>query len=298
MISIEGTAVTAGGDPVAVANGTVQLLTSGSLLFTPAAGFLGPIDFDYTIANTDGLESTANVHINVKINEAPTAVSIANAASIFETNGAADADIKVGDIAITDDGLGSNTVTLSGDDADKFKVVGSELFLKAGTLLDTEAAPSYSVHVNVSDDALGTDFTLPILNVNEAPTGVSLSSASIPENSIVGAVVGTLAAIDLDSGDVAGFELVNNTNGAFTLIGDQIVVTNPALLDFEAGATRTISVLATDSGGLTVQQDIAINLGNLTGTADNIISGGNNNANTLNGGTGNDFIAGLGGMTS
>lgn len=299
VTSVEGTAVTSGGDPVAVANGTVQLLAGGSLLFTPAAGFLGPIDFDYTIANTDGLESTANVHINVKSNEAPTAVSIANAASIFETNGAAAADIKVGDIAITDDGLGGNTVTLSGDDAAKFKVVGSELFLKAGTLLDTEVASSYSVHVNVSDDTLGgsvgTDFTLPILNVNEAPTGVALSSASIPENSIVGTVVGTLAAIDLDPGDNAGFELVNNANGAFALIGDQIVVANPALLNFEAGATRTISVLATDSGGLTAQQDFTVNLGNLTGTADNIVSGGNNNANTLNGGTGNDFIAGLGG---
>jgi Ca2+-binding RTX toxin-like protein len=299
VTSIEGTAVTAGGDPVAVANGTVQLLAGGSLLFTPAAGFLGPIDFDYTIANADGLESTANVHIDVEINEAPTAVAIANVASVFETNGAAAADIKVGDIAITDDGFGSNTVTLSGADAAKFKVVGSELFLKAGTLLDTEAAASYSVHVDVSDDTLGgsvgIDFTLPIRNVNEAPTGVSLSSASIPENSIVGTVVGTLAAIDPDTRDGAGFELVNNANGAFTLIGDQIVVANPALLNFEAGATRTISVLATDSGGLTAQRDFTINLGNLTGTADNIVSGGNNNANTLNGGTGNDFIAGLGG---
>ena len=41
--------------------------------------------------------------------------------------------IKVADIAISDDALGSNVITLEGADASSFEVDGTELFLKAGT---------------------------------------------------------------------------------------------------------------------------------------------------------------------
>ena len=39
---------------------------------------------------------------------------------------------------MTDDALGTNTLALTGADAAAFEIVGSELFLKAGTVLDFE----------------------------------------------------------------------------------------------------------------------------------------------------------------
>ena len=46
--------------------------------------------------------------------------------------------VKVADITITDDGEGTNNLTLTGDDAALFEIDGTELFLKAGTVLDFE----------------------------------------------------------------------------------------------------------------------------------------------------------------
>jgi Ca2+-binding RTX toxin-like protein len=54
-------------------------------------------------------------------------------------------------------------------------------------------------------------------------------------------------------------------------------------------------VLATDAGGLSLQHDFSIGVGNLTGTLDNVVSGGTASANTLTGTAGNDIIFGLAG---
>jgi Ca2+-binding RTX toxin-like protein len=301
ITDINGTAITPGGAAIAVAHGTVQLLANGSLVFYPATGFAGAASFDYTVTNADNLHSSATVTLNIKANLAPTAVTVQNPASIFETNSVTTSNIKVADIAITDDGLGANTIALSGVNTALFALVGTELFLKAGTLLDTEAHASYGVHIDVGDATLpgsahvSTDFVLPIHDVNEAPTNIALSTPSVAENSTVGTIVGTLSAVDPDLHDVAGFHLVNNANGAFAQVGNQIMVVNPELLDYEAAISKAISVLGTDAGGLSLQHDVSINILNLTGTLDNVVSGGNANANTLNGTAGNDIIFGLAG---
>ena len=62
--------------------------------------------------------------------------------------------IKVADIAISDDALGSNVITLEGADASSFEVDGTELFLKAETELDYESKAAYTVTVSASDPAL------------------------------------------------------------------------------------------------------------------------------------------------
>ena len=51
--------------------------------------------------------------------------------------------LKVADIVITDDALGTNTLSLSGADAALFQIVGTELFLIAGASLDFETNPIY-----------------------------------------------------------------------------------------------------------------------------------------------------------
>jgi Ca2+-binding RTX toxin-like protein len=100
ITSINGTLVQVGGAAVVLANGSLQLLTGGALRFTPSAGFIGPVAFDYTVSNADGLRSTAHVNIAVKGNAAPTAVAVENVPSILETDANTLTDIKVGDIVI------------------------------------------------------------------------------------------------------------------------------------------------------------------------------------------------------
>ncbi|MDP0495892.1 MAG: lamin tail domain-containing protein [Verrucomicrobiota bacterium JB024] len=88
-------------------------------------------------------------------NQAPTAVALDNAAtSILENTSTAYA-IKLADIVVEDDGLGTNELSLSGTDAAAFEIVGLELYLKAGVVLDYETKTSYSVTIEVDDASLG-----------------------------------------------------------------------------------------------------------------------------------------------
>jgi ECF sigma factor len=79
--------------------------------------------------------------------------------------------IRVADVVITDDGLGTNNLTVTGPDAVFFEVDGIGLYNKAGTILDYETQTSYSVTVEVDDTTVGgarvtVEETAEVLNVS------------------------------------------------------------------------------------------------------------------------------------
>jgi autotransporter-associated beta strand protein len=59
--------------------------------------------------------------------------------------------IKVADISVVDDALGTNVLSLDGVDASLFELDGAALFLKAGVALDYGVKSSYDVKVRVID---------------------------------------------------------------------------------------------------------------------------------------------------
>lgn len=114
-------------------------------------------------------------------NQAPTAVALGNPLNSIQENTSTAAPVKVGDIVVTDDGLGTNTLSLTGADADSFQITGGALYLKAGVVLDYEVKASYTVTINVDDASLGgspdatVDFTLTVTDqVVEAPVAAAL----------------------------------------------------------------------------------------------------------------------------
>jgi len=110
---------------------------------------------------------TATIHI-APVNDV--AVSLANTKAAIAENSSTATHIKVADIVLTDPDGGTNTVGLTGDDADFFEIVGTELFLKAGTVLDFESKTSYAVAVTADDTSVGgtpdATSSLYTLNVN------------------------------------------------------------------------------------------------------------------------------------
>ena len=111
--------------------------------------------------------------------------------------------------------------------------------------------------------------------IGAVPTDIVLTPSTIAENSAVNSVVGTLSAIDTDTGDTFTFTLQDDDNGHFALVGNQIVVNGP--LDFEEAATRTIHVKVTDSDANVFDTDVVIAIGDVDGV-------------TIKGSTGNDKI--------
>jgi hypothetical protein len=115
------------------------------------------------------------------INEAPTALALTGTTTSLAEDADTSSRIKVADIVVTDDAVGTNVLSLTG--AGSFEIDGTSLYLKAGTSLNFEGKSSYAITVNVADDSVAgstpvtADFTLAITNVNEGPSDVALKDS-------------------------------------------------------------------------------------------------------------------------
>ena len=109
-------------------------------------------------------------------NLAPTAVALNNTVNSIPENTSTAGGVKVADININDDGLGVNSLNLSGADASFFQITGTALFLKPGTSLSSTSKPTYNVTINVDDTSIGStpdatvNFTLTV-TVSTGGTG-------------------------------------------------------------------------------------------------------------------------------
>ena len=140
----------------------------------PASGQYGSATITVTVGNGSQSSSDTFVLTVNAVNDPPSVALASKTTSLPENTNTASA-IKVADIVVTDDNLGTNTLALSGADAALFQIVGSELRLKAATVLDYETKPVLNVTVEVNDAALSGDpedsdtLTINITDVNEAP---------------------------------------------------------------------------------------------------------------------------------
>lgn len=95
---------------------------------------------------------------------------------------------------------------------------------------------------------------------NSAPTDISLSAARVGEQAVAGTVIGTFASEDSDAGDSHSYALIENPGGLFEVVGDVLQVAPGAVIDFEAGAARRITVRSSDSGGGTIDGEFEIQI--------------------------------------
>lgn len=235
---------------------------------------------DFTLAITD-------------VNEAPTAVILANAVTSTPENGG---DIKIANIQVTDDALGTNNLTLSGADATSFTIVnGNELHFLGGA--NYEAKATYNVTVNVDDPTVGGSpdafqaFALAITNQNEQPTNITLSNATVNAASANGTVVGALTMIDPDVGDHATFTLTDNDGGKFGLDANGNLIVASSLAGVTS-ATQQVTVHVVDSGGLFFDKQFTITV---TGVTAGGTFNGTSGDDVLNGTAGNDSFQGFAG---
>ncbi len=205
---------------VSNAVGGVVTIVGTDVIFTPAANYFGPASFDYTVRDngvTNGvnnfLSDVGTVSFTItQVNYAPT-VAVTQVTSSLAENADTSSAIKVADIVISDDSLGTNVLSLSGADAGQFEIIGNELFLKAGTVLDYETLTSLNVSVNVDDATIGT-----------SPD--NSKSVTVAITNVVGISPGLLSvAIQNGTGEediLTGSGLANTLNGLGgndTLIG-------------------------------------------------------------------------------
>ena len=202
-------------------------------------------------------------------NLAPTAITLTNVVSTLPETTSTATRIKLADIGVTDDGVGTNALGLAGANAALFEIVGTALYLRAGVVLDAETAASFAVTVTVDDVSVGstpdasTSFVLTVGNVNEAPV---VSQALADQLATQGVAVNFAVPAETFT-DVDGDTLTL----AATLAGGAAL---PSWLSFDA-ATRTftgtpgnaevgtldVTVTASD-GALTASDTFTLAIGN------------------------------------
>lgn len=135
----------------------------------------------------------------------------------------------------------------------------------AGAQLDHESAPSLTITVRTTDtlgEVLDKTFTIAVSNVNETPTGMTMTGGTVAENAANGTIVGTIVGIDPDAGPMFSYTLTDSAGGRFAVNATTgaITVANRTLLDYETASSHTITVRVTDQGGLAFDKNFAIAL--------------------------------------
>ena len=249
-------------------SGSNLVVANGALL-----DFESNTSHSVTVRVTDGGGLTFDKMFAIGVtnaNETPTDIALSNA-NVAENsaNGTA-----IGTLSDTDPDAGDTAAfTLVDNAGGRFAISGSNLVVANGALLDLENSSSHQVTVRVTDDGgLTFDkiFAIGVTNANETPTDISLSSASIAENTANGTVVGALSGTDPDASETATFSLTDNAGGRFAVSGSNLVVANGALLNFESNTSHSVTVRVTDSGGSTFDKIFAIGVTNSNEAPTNI----------------------------
>ena len=118
-------------------------------------------------------------------NKAPTAVALSGQTTSLPENTNTSSRLKLADVVVTDDGIGTNQYSVTGADAGAFEVDSSGLYLKAGTALNAATKSSYSVTVQVVDATVSgsspvtAPYTLTVTPVSGGSAGTTLALTEV-----------------------------------------------------------------------------------------------------------------------
>lgn len=139
-----------------------------------------------------------------------------------------------------------------------------EVTILDSSKLDYEAAGVVNgvMTLQIKEQNTGTTGTVGVklTDINETPTDITISNNTIEEMSPLGDVIGVLGTSDPDSGETFTYNITGgNTDNAFAIDGDKLVVTN-ANLDFDGQNSWSLDVEVSDSQGNQFTKTLIINL--------------------------------------
>ena len=191
-------------------------------------------------------------------NTAPTAITLNNVTNSILENSNTTSAVRVADIVVTDDGLGTNNLTISGPDASVFQIIGSSLFIRSGTIVDYESRASYNITISVDDTTIGAtpdatvNYVLTILDVavETTPAATVAITEVTPWSSGTTSVAadwfevtnyGTTAL------DITGWKVDDNSNlftSALTLNGITSIAPGESVIFLETSSTNAATIIA------------------------------------------------------
>ncbi|MEQ1828370.1 MAG: zinc-dependent metalloprotease family protein [Pirellula sp.] len=193
----------------------------------------------------------------VQINAPATSIALSPTSSSLAENVSTVSATALSTISVTDDGFGTNQLSLSGPDAASFDISGNQLRLAAGVSLNFEAKATYNVTVNVDDPTVGgtpdqsVSFVLNVTNVNESPS-ISASLANVSGNVLTLLNnMGTWSDPETGNVDLSTSigTVIKNANGTWSWAYTASSIVN----------NQTVTISATDAGGLVANTSFQLN---------------------------------------
>ena len=250
-----------------------------------------PSPFDYAKQSAYQIEVSASdgnkadvATFTISVDPAPVDQKASFTLSAAASSLAEDADTtdatSLATITITDDGLGTNTLSFTAvdnngnDSSALFEIVGGALRLKAGASLDYETSTSYTVTVSLDSSGEGDapaaqPFTLTVTDVNEAPVAPDVN---ITDDVDIVVSKGGIFNVSLLISNLASKGIVRDPEGDDLIIsittapshgtfkksnGDGTYEDLATLPDFTA-ATVPTDVVYVHDGGTALQDTIVI----------------------------------------
>ncbi|WHZ26464.1 MAG: hypothetical protein OJF51_001259 [Nitrospira sp.] len=281
-LTLSGLAVTAGQVV------TLTDITAGNLVFTPAvnANGTGYANVTFSVGDSnntyDVTPNTLTFNVTA-VNDAPVN-QVPGAQTVNEDTPLSLSGLSVNDVdgnlstvqlavsngtlnvtlagaaTITSGSNGTNILTLSGSQADLNATLASLVYQGSLNYTGVDTLTVTSTDSNAVTDVDTVAIT--VTAVNDAPTGMTLSGNTVVENAATGTVVGTVSAVDPDSGDTKAYTLTDSAGGRFAINRSTGVITvaNGALLNYEAATSHIITVRVMDAGGLAYDKSFTITL--------------------------------------
>ena len=273
-----------GGDPLP-AWLSFSLTSPGVYTFsgTPGNADVGTLNIEVTADDGNGGNVSDTMTITViNVNDAPIAepTTIAAYEKHYRT-----VTMNTSDIDPTGDSISCRVETLPHGGNIFFttdgSTVGTRILLTDLPAEVTNCQVIYNTQANFSGDVTGYDsfqfsafdgqlrsttngtVTIDILNTNNSPTDIVLSSTSIEENNSINQLVGIFSAVDFDASDSHTFTLVSGEGG---LHNDQFSINTAGELrasvvfNHEAEQTKQIRVRVTDSEGAAYVETFVIQI--------------------------------------
>ena len=129
------------------------------------------------------------------------------------------------------------------------------------TCLDVNsAAPLFTLFVGGSFTAMGgtTRDEAASFDLDQAPTALALSAATVANNSANGTVIGAFTPTDPNPNDTFTYTLSSSAGGLFGISGNQLVVANTSVFTSPPPASYSITAVVTDADGQSFSQAFTI----------------------------------------
>ncbi|RDI58887.1 cadherin domain-containing protein [Microvirga subterranea] len=241
-----------------------------------------------TISVTDqgGLTYTKAFTINVEnVPEAPTDIRFSSD-SVYENS---EGGTRIAYLTAVDEDSTEFEYSLIADLDNKFQIVGNELQVRPGAVLNFESAQKkHSVTVQAKDES-GNVFTkivwIYVLDANDAPFAMSLSPTSLAEGQ-GGRKVGFLSTSDYDAGVGDNnhlYTILADADSKFEIRGKELWLKEGAVLDYETKKQHSVTIRTTDRGNASFDKTFNIVVTNVNETPNGLILSNDTVPETLTG---------------